>query len=406
MRITFLTVSSEMGGSERSLMELLRALRRLRRDWVFDVVLPREGPLAAQVRDAGASAVMLPMPAALARFGETGGLGSRGAALPRAVGAAAGYARSLRRLLDTLGTDVIHSNGLKHHVLAAWARTRRTPLVWHIHEYVTPRPLSRALLRRSAGRVAVAVANSHSVARDLAAATGPDLRIETIYNGIDLREFAPSSPATDRADLDELAGWPAAPAGTVRIGLVATFGRWKGHDVFLRALAQLDPSLPVRAYIVGGAVYDTAGSQYSLAELRRMTAEAGLEQRVAFTGFVPRTAPVLRALDVVVHASTQPEPFGLAIAEAMACGCAVVVSDAGGAAEIVDAGNNALVHPPGDATALAHVLASLVGDDELRSRLGSAARAAALQKFDAGTFAGGFARIYESVALERSEARV
>ena len=404
MRIAFLTVSAEMGGSERSLVELLRALRRGRPGWAFDVVLPREGPLAAQVREAGASAVILPLPAALARFGESsrGGIVARGTAAPRAAAAAAVYARKLRRLLRQLGTDVIHSNGLKLHVLAAWLHDRRTPLVWHIHEYVTPRRLSRTLLRRSAGRVAVAVANSRSVARDLAAAAGPGLRIETIYNGIDLDEFAAGGP---RADLDALAGWPAAPPGTVRIGLVATFGRWKGHDVFLRALAQLDPALPVRAYIVGGAVYDTAGSQYALEELRRMTADAGLAQRVAFTGFVARTAPVLRALDVVVHASTKPEPFGLAIAEAMACGCAVVVSNAGGAAEIVNAGCDALTHPPGDAAALAAVLARLAQDPPLRARLGAAARAAAVARFDAAAFGAGFASVYESVATRAEGAR-
>jgi glycosyltransferase involved in cell wall biosynthesis len=403
VRIAFLTVSAEMGGSERSLMELLRALRRLHPDWSFDVVLPREGPLAVQVRDAGASAVVLPMPAALARFGESAGAGGSG--LPRAIASAAAYARTLRRLLQDLGTDVIHSNGLKHHVLAAWACARRTPLVWHIHEYVTPRPLTRTLLRRSAGRAAVAVANSRSVARDLAIATGPGLRIETIYNGIDLCEYAPSDDASVRADLDALAGWPAAPRGTVRIGLVATFGRWKGHDVFLRALAQLDSALSIRAYIVGGAVYDTAGSQYSLDELRGMVTAAGLGHRVAFTGFVPRTAPVLRSLDIVVHASTQPEPFGLAIAEAMACGCAVVVSDAGGAAEIVDAGANALTHPPGDAAALAHALTALVTDASCRARLGAAARAAAIGRFDADTFAARFAQVYASVAPARSEVR-
>ena len=55
----------------------------------------------------------------------------------------------------------------------------------------------------------------------------------------------------------------------------------------------------------------------------------------------------MRALDVVVHASTQPEPFGLVIAEAMACGRAVVVSSGGGAAEIVTPGEDALVHEVG-----------------------------------------------------------
>ena len=209
MRIAFLTVSAEMGGSERSLVELLRGLRRQRPRWAFDVVLPREGPLASQVREAGAAAVVLPLPPALARFGESGrgGFVAQCAGAVRAAGAAALYARRLRRLLRTLGSEVIHSNGLKLHVLAAWIHHRRTPLVWHIHEYITPRRLSRVLLRQSSGRAAAAVANSRSVARDLAAAIGNGLRIETVYNGIDLDEFSPAPRVEVDVDLDALAGW-------------------------------------------------------------------------------------------------------------------------------------------------------------------------------------------------------
>jgi glycosyltransferase involved in cell wall biosynthesis len=396
MRIAFLTVSAEMGGSERSLVELVRGLRRLNPDWTLDVVLPREGPLTGQLRQAGATPVILPMPPGLARLGESagGGVAERGAALLGAAGAVTTYGRRLRALLRDLEADVIHSNGFKLHVIAARARPRGTPLVWHIHEYVTPRRLTTTLLRQSAGRVSAAVANSQSVARDLSEAVGPALPVTTIYNGIDLEEFSPSG---DEADLDALAGCTPAAPGTVRIGLVATFGRWKGHDVFLRALAQLGSAIPFRAYIVGGAVYDTGGSQYSLDELRRMVDEAGLTGRVAFTGFVDRTAPVLRALDIVVHASTLPEPFGLAIAEGMACGRAVVVSAAGGAAEIVEAGRDALTHAPGDAGALAAALARLAGDAALRRTLGAAARASAVARFDALEFARAFGAFYETL---------
>jgi glycosyltransferase involved in cell wall biosynthesis len=407
MRIAFLTVSAEMGGSERCLVDLLLGLRRLYPGWTLDVVLPREGPLAGHVRHAGAHAVILPMPPGLARLGESagGGVAARGAALLGAAGAVTMYTRQLRALLRELGADVIHSNGFKLHVLAARARPRGTPLVWHIHEYVTPRRLTRTLLRQSAGRAVAAVANSHSVARDLFEAVGPGLPVTTIYNGIDLEEF---SPAGDVADLDALSGCAPAAPGTVRIGLVATFGRWKGHDVFLRALAATfakataaKPTIPVRGYIIGGAVYDTGGSQYSLDELRRMVDELGLTGRVVFTGFVDRTAPVLRALDVVVHASTLPEPFGLVIAEGMACGRAVVVSAAGGAAEIVGAGRDALTYPPGDAGALAAALARLAGDPSLRRTLGTAARASAVARFDALAFARAFGGLYTSVAGAR-----
>ena len=134
---------------------------------------------------------------------------------------------------------------------------------------------------------------------------------------------------------------------------MATFARWKGHATFLRALGLLPETLPVRGYIVGGPVYTTGASQVSLEELQRAGAAEGLDGRVGFVGYVPTPPHAMRALDVVVHASTEPEPFGLVIAEGMACGRAVVVSAAGGAAEIIEPGVNALSHEPGDAAGLA-----------------------------------------------------
>jgi glycosyltransferase involved in cell wall biosynthesis len=346
--------------------------------------------------------VIAPMPDSLARFGESGlsGFASGGATLVGAADGAVRYARVLKRVLVGLDADVIHSNGFKHHVIAAAIAAPVRPVVWHIHEYVTTRRLSRTLLRRCVGRVAAAVANSRSVARDLAAGVGAGLRIETIYNGIDLSSYAPEG---DAADLDALAGVPPAPAGTVKVGLVATFGRWKGHDVFLRAIARLDRSLPVRAYIIGGAVYDTARSEFSLAEVRAMAESAGVADRVLFTGFIDRMAPALRALDVVVHASTKPEPFGLAIAEAMACGRATIVSAAGGAAEIVEPDRDALTHAPGDERGLADAIARLASDPALRRSLGEAARASARTRFDATAFGRAFADVYESVARPRAK---
>jgi glycosyltransferase involved in cell wall biosynthesis len=83
----------------------------------------------------------------------------------------------------------------------------------------------------------------------------------------------------------------------------------------------------------------------------------------------------------------------------MACGCAVVVSAAGGAAEIVDSGRDALAHEPGDDAALAAALARLTGDAGLRRQLGTAARVSAAAKFDARVFAHAFSSVYESLAV-------
>lgn len=399
MRIAFLSVSGGMGGSEASLVELVRGVRRLAPRAEPVVVVPREGPLAVRVREIGADARVLPMPEALATFGEWSLRGSsdiarRGATLIGAAGVIAAYQRALASLLSDLAPDVIHTNGFKLHVFGARAAPAGVPVVWHIHEYVSRRPLTRRLLRYHVARVSAVVANSRSVADDVSSALGAGAPVTSIYNAVDLDEFA---PAGITADLDARAQLPSAAPGTVRVGLVATFARWKGHETFLRAIRKMGAA-PVRAYIVGGPVYDTAGSQHTIEDLRSLAASMGLSNHIGFTGFVERPSDAMRALDVVVHASTAPEPFGLVIAEGLACGRAVVVSAAGGAAELVENDVDALTFAPGDADALARTLLRCTGDAPLRARLGAAARRTAVRRFDPDVFARAFLEVYERVS--------
>jgi glycosyltransferase involved in cell wall biosynthesis len=190
-----------------------------------------------------------------------------------------------------------------------------------------------------------------------------------------------------------------AVGGAVRVGLVATMGLWKGHEVFLRAVAALERDLPVRAYVVGGAIYGTAGSEVDPDRLRRLASELGIADRVGFTGFADAAA-AMRALDVVVHASTQPEPFGLVIAEAMACARPVVVSAAGGAGEIITDSRDALGVPPGNVEAMAEAIRRLVVDADLRARMGAAGRETAERAFDRARLAAEVAPVYRSLVGE------
>jgi glycosyltransferase involved in cell wall biosynthesis len=396
-RLSFLSVSAEMGGSEVSLLELLRGLRRLEPGWTLDLIVPREGALARRASDTGVAVHVLPFPERLARLGEGAGgvaaLAERGVSMLLAAGGVGVYSRRLAKLLAALRPDIVHTNGFKVHVLGARARPRGTPLVWHVHEYVGGRPISRALLGRHASRVAAIVANSRSVAADVAAAIDPPAPVTTIYNAVDADVFTPAGPAVD---LDALSSLPPAAAGTVRVGLVATFGRWKGHDTFFEALRALPPDLAVRGYIVGDALYDTAGSQHTRAEFEQRIGALGLRGRVGLTGFVDDAAGAMRGLDVVVHASTQPEPFGLVIAEGMASGRAVIVSAAGGAGELVTEGVDALTHQPGDAQGLSRCIVLLASDAALRRRLGASARDTARRRFDPTAFTRAFIDVYQA----------
>jgi glycosyltransferase involved in cell wall biosynthesis len=397
MRIALVSVSGQLGGSEAVLLQLVGEINRLRSSWDVRLVSLMEGPLVDRAKALDAGVHVVPMPRSVASLGEWGGR-RRALGLLSSVATAASdlrvYQRQFSDALGAIDPDVVHTNGFKAHVVAARMSTRARRL-WHIHEYVSSRPVTRRLLRRYGSRPDLVVANSLSVANDVTCVVKGRLRgpVRVIHNGVDLDRFRTEGPA---ADLDAICGLPRAEAGTVRVGLVATFARWKGHDTFLRAMARLD-HVPVRGYIIGGALYDTAGSQWSLEQLRAEVDALGLGSRVGFAGFQPDMPAFVRALDVVVHASNEPEPFGLAILEGMASGKAVVTTGMGGAGEIVEHDRTAVVHAAGDPHALAMAIERLAADAALRARLGSAARAAAEQRFSAARFGEAFVSLYEAM---------
>jgi len=403
MKIVCLTPMGELGGAERSLLDLMANLRVARPDWPLILVAGGEGPLVTRAAELGVRTIVLPFPTTVSRLGDAGAGGPAGrqfttgklfgrmwAAIPSTLL----YLSRFHRLIRSLAPDVVHSNGCKMHLLSTWAVPSHIPLIWHIHDYIGLRPMMSRLLRARSHRCAAAITNSYSVANDLRAVCGDKLGIFPIHNAIDVHYFSPQGPAMD---LDKASDMPPAPPGTVRVGLLATMAKWKGHEVFLRALSLLAGGAPVRGYILGGPLYPSAGSQYRLDELRLVAARFGISHSVGFTGFIEDPAAAIRGLDVVVHASTQPEPFGLVVVEGMACGKAVIASAAGGVAEIFDDGVDAMTHAPGDAVELAARIRQLAENPVLRARLGKAGRATVVQHFDRTRLADRFIPLYETI---------
>jgi glycosyltransferase involved in cell wall biosynthesis len=397
MRIVYIAASAQLGGAELALVGMIAGIRRYRPDWDCIVILPGTGPLQDVCTAQGVTSVVVPFPAAIARLGETamirGGSIWQPAAVRRLLSAALrspSYARQLSRTLARCNPTLIHSHGIKAHVLGALCHGR-APLVWHLHEYISTRPVSRTVLRRLKRHCAAIVANSSSVARDAQAGLGSSRPIHVIHNAVELHRFTPDG---DALDLDGASGFERPSQPIVRVGLVSTFGRWKGHETFLRALAWLPPGLRVRGYVVGGPLYQTEGSQHTAAELEGLVRTLGLEGRVGFTGF-QRADRAIRALDIVVHASTEPEPFGLVIAETMACGRPLVTTGLGGAREIVSDGVDALVTRPGDHQELAEAIGRLAADSTLRAQLAMRARASAETRFNPDRLSASLIALYE-----------
>jgi len=404
MKILYLNPTGQFGGAERSLLDVIESLRVAEPSWTPALVVGGDGPLVERARVLGIATTVVALPGSIERIGDAGAGGPAGSqltrlALLRAIAGAAcavpQYTRRLGRLIDQVAPDVVHTNGFKMHILGAWATRRKRPVVWHIHDYISMRPVMAKLMRFEVRCCAAAIANSDSVRDDARASCGVGLDIFTVYNAVNLDEF---SPLGHVIDLDALAGLAPAPSGTIRVGLLATMARWKGHEVFLRAMASLPGEAPVRAYVIGDAVYHTEGSQASLETLRSKARALGLGARVGFTGFIDDVAGAMRALDIVIHASTSPEPFGLVIAEAMASGKPVIASRACGAAEIVGASGGALLYSPGDIAELAGLITRLVRNAGERTSMGSAGRVAAERLFARARLAQELIPLYTRVA--------
>lgn len=380
MNIVFLNAAGQLGGAERMLICMLEALREARPDWTLQLVAAEDGPLVPLALELGFDVTLLPLPPRLAAIGRSSAKNLFALAL--ALPGLFRYRTELRELLARLEPDILHTLNFKTHLLGAWAKPAAAGLCWHIQDFVSSRVLTRTLIRAMSRRPKAIVAISRAVAEDVRSVVRTPDRVCTVLNAINLDHFSPSGPT---AHLNE----------GVTVGLVATLARWKGHKVFFRALALLPE--PIRAYVVGGNLYRTRASQYTMEELEERAQRYRVLNQVTFTGFVEDTAPIMRALDIVVNASTNPEPFGLVVAEAMACGRAVIASTAGGVNEFLRPGENGLGHRPGDAAALADCISRLASRPDLRRQYGAAARRTAEELFQPARLARELIAVYESL---------
>src|SRR5690606_13944190 len=128
---------------------------------------------------------------------------------------------------------------------------------------------------------------------------------------------------------------------------VGIFGRvisWKGQRIFAEAAIRAIREEPrIRPVIIGD---ESDGRREYFEGVRDLICREGLEGRFVLAGYTEEVEAHYAAMDVVVHASTTPEPFGMVVPEAMAARCAVIAADAGGPREVVTPGHDGLLVPP------------------------------------------------------------
>jgi rhamnosyl/mannosyltransferase len=277
----------------------------------------------------------------------------------------------IHQMIRGNGVTIVHSNGNKAHLLSAMASiSTNARLVWHVRDFLPNGLFERWLVGLANHRADAVIANSDAVAKHLRQLGARTELVHSIPNGIDCGRFSPIGPmAPVRREL----GWPESCR---IVGMIGVLAPWKGHRIFLHAAKRILEQYPdVRHVVVGDEIYQTDGHAGFREELIRLAKELGIEHAVRFIGYRDDIPALLRALDVVVHASVEPEPFGRVIAEAMACARPVVATDGGGVPEITGpSGKAALLVPRGDVSGLAAAVTDLLKNPATGIALGTAGR--------------------------------
>jgi glycosyltransferase involved in cell wall biosynthesis len=302
-------------------------------------------------------------------------------------------AAALTQVIRAEGVDLVHARS-RAPAWSAWLAARRAGVgfvtTYHgtYNENFPGKRRYNAIM--AAGDRVIAI--SHFIAERIRSRHGTDPgRIRVIHRGVDPAIFDPDVVVPDRI-IRLLAAW-RLPDGVPTIMLPGRITRWKGGEVLIRALAQMQRR-DAMAVLVG----DAQGRDAFVAELVGLAAALGVAERVRLVGHCEDMPAALMLSDVVVNPSTDPEAFGRVVIEAQAMARPVVASDHGGAAETIMQDETGWRVPPGDPAALAAALDHALSLDAAeRAGLGARARAAVQANYTVAAMQSKTLDVYEEL---------
>ncbi|GHT94580.1 glycosyl transferase [Betaproteobacteria bacterium] len=226
----------------------------------------------------------------------------------------------------------------------------RLPVIGVHHAFGDYRRLSRRLFACAFRRRLSLLGVSDAVRDDLRASlpSWSDTRIETLHNRIDC-----AAVASTQLDRDAARSALKLPADAWIVGNVGRLHPDKDQATLMRAFAKAQPDLPQ------GSLLAIMGSGRLEETLKSRAAHLGIAASVCFLGQVPEGRRYFKAFDLFALTSDH-EPFGMVLLEAMAAGVPVVCSDCGGAPEVVTESERRF--PLGDAEALGRLLIQAARD--------------------------------------------
>lgn len=317
---------------------VLNLLRHMQNDFHFTVACPAEQVVDFQ--DTGCEVIAVPLSGRLRPYDDIQS------------------AWQLSRLLCSHKYALLHAHGFKVALLSRpVSRYCKVPCLVTIHgDLVHGGTAKYRLLYRKFERVLSSWAEGYVtvsawLAELLIADFGvPAERIVIIPNGIIL----------GHGEISRLGELPFS-AEVPLVGTVARLAPQKGVEHFLLAAKELAGTFPELRFLV-------VGDGPLRSELERLCSELGIADKVYFAGFRQDVPAILQRLHLFVQPSVN-EGQGITVLEAMAAGCPVVASAAGGLKELIKDGETGLLAQPGSPQALAQAVTLLLQNKQLRQQM-------------------------------------
>jgi glycosyltransferase involved in cell wall biosynthesis len=293
------------------------------------------------------------------------------------------WARQVAKICRKYRVDLIHGNNLLLGNMGAAVAGWRLgiPVISHQKGYEHNGRLVRTVINRK--WYTHHIATSHSIADHLLSLGVPPERCSMIYDAI----IPPPESLVRRENPEPV------------IAMHSVLRESKGHEVFLRAVAEVakETRQPFRVVIAGAPPQASAYPE----QLKKLADDLGLSDRVTFTGHLRDPFDLLAGVDISVHASVEPEPFGRVAAESMIMGVPVIAAAGSGAGEYVEAAKAGMTTPPRDVHALASALKRLLESRERRQELGERGRDFAQREFAPRAIASQLVELYEDIIAKR-----
>jgi len=351
--------SFNQGGSERQALQLTRLLVESGRFKVHLACLSPEGVLRDSINDLD--------------LGEIPSFPLNSFTDRNAV-------RQLRRFVRWLKSsriDILHTHDFYTNVFGmAGGGIARLPVrVASMRETAGMRSAAQKQVQRVAYSMAHhVVANSNAVREKLIGDGVAPEKVSVIYNGLDVRRLATT---LSRAESLSVLGLPPEIEARRFISIVANMRHEvKDYPMFLRSARRVKDAVRDAAFLL-------AGEGELSDSLRGLAGELGINDSTFFLGRCERVAELLAVSEICVL-SSKAEGFSNSILEYMAAGRPVVVTDVGGAREVVAEGETGYLAPSGDDAMMAERLIALLQDPERARALGAKGKRVVEEKFSCG----------------------